>query len=259
MASINEESSISPSHQNPATSFTQTGITKVGRFCTVMMNLSDAQLALSDMQEHYVNPYLEQLRYDLGIRGDVIFESSADPVAQDLGLVDELKKIGKNLKDLESYRFSLGIESWNKFLELGKDISNHLEKIISKIDDMAKRDEKNLPEFLQTVQRSTNKLKNEWELAQSYQFGTEFDHFRDVLRTFAYNFHRYGYLLDPTLFGNYRTRLIDLAVKLRTISTPKFFGFGGIGMNPIQKVKDDVDKCITIAEKIVDDLKNKLN
>ncbi len=216
----------------------------------IVVNLADCKLALSDMNEHYVNPYLEQLKYDLGSRGQEIFDASADPIAVEFGLNNELKDLGTKLVEIENYQLYLGQESWKKFLALGEEGAKIVDNSLEKIEKILKKDEGNIPDFIQTVEYEKNKLKNDWEKAQGYKFGSEFDQWRDELRIFAYDFHRYAFLLDSQKYKDQYLKLIELSTKLRMLTTPKIFGFGATGYNPIDSMKDQMNECLSLAEEI---------
>lgn len=227
-----------------------------GRFLTeTLVQLSDAQLALSDMEEHPVNPYLAQLRYDLGTTGRSLLQLSTDPVASRLALNEELKEIGKKLQDMEAHQFYLGKETWDAFLNKGKEVSEKVELVLPRIRKNISANEKSKKQFADALKRVVGNLKNEWEIGKEYQYNPELETLRDSFRILGYSFHRLATLPESDMFENIKQRLLELGRRLRALSTPRKWGWGGLGENPVLKIKDDVEDCIKICDQIVSSLK----
>jgi hypothetical protein len=216
-----------------------------------LLQLSDVQLALSDMEEHHVNPYLQQLMYDLGTSGRSLLDLSADPIASKLALDKELKELGKKLQDMEMHEFVGGRSSWDAFLDKGKKASEIVERILPRIRKNMSTSANSKKDFKDSVKRTNRNLKNEWEIGKEFHYTSELERLRNSFRILGYTFQRLANLPESDFFDNIRQRLLELGRKLRALSTPRFFGYGGTGFDPIQNIKDEVELCIKIGDETV--------
>lgn len=214
----------------------------------VLLQLSDVQLALSDVGEHHVNPYLQQLLYDLATSGRSLLDLSAEPIASKLALNEELKELGKKLQDMERHEFIGGRTAWDAFLDKGKNVSEIVERVLPRIRKNMSTSESTKKDFKDSIKRAVGNLKNEWEIGKEFRYTPELERLRNSFRILGYTFHRLANMPESDFFDNARQRLLELGRTLRALSTPRFFGYGGTGFDPIQNIKDEVESCITIGD-----------
>jgi len=187
----------------------------------------------------------------LGTSGRSLLNSSADPIASKLALDEELKELGKKLQDMEMHEFIGGRPSWNAFLDKGKKVSETVEQVLPRVRKNMSVSDNSKKDYKDSVKRVVGNLKNEWEIGKEHRYTPELERLRNSFRILGYTFHRLANSPESDFFNNARQRLLELGRRLRALSTPKFFGYGGTGFDPIENIRDEVESCIKIGEEII--------
>lgn len=217
----------------------------------LLVQLSDVQLALSDIADHQVNPQLDQLQYDLGNSGEIIRALASQSTMEELRIDrSQLVKIAKALTDLERHQFFLGSETWNAFLKKGDALASQVLPIVDFVRKNIVPNENSVREYKNMVKTAIEELKNEWDVGRGYQFGQDLEGLRDYFRIAGYNFHRLANLPESDKVG-IRPELLDLSKRLRTLSTTKGWGYSGLGFSHTRHVEPEVESLITVGKEIV--------
>ena len=78
-----------------------------------------------ELEGRSVNPWLDQLRFQLGDTGRTLRELAAEDTAEEMGLTEHLREIADRLDRAESHRLTMGRESW---AELEQHIADAVER-----------------------------------------------------------------------------------------------------------------------------------
>lgn len=202
-----------------------------------------------------MNPYLEQLRYDLGSTGRALIDLSTRSEANELGLKEELVETGKALLDMELHQFYLGRETWDAFLSKGKELSGEVNRMVARIQKNITVGEDTKRVFKDQVKTSVAGLENGWNIGQKYRYGSQLEKLRDSFRIMGYTFHRLAVLPESLLFDDAREKLLSLGNRLRILSTPKGFGLSALGFDHIQHISTEVKACIKIGQELIQNLR----
>lgn len=219
---------------------------------SILFELSDAQLALSDIEEHYANPQLNQVQYDLGSNADQIFSLVAQPPLKRVNLeVSEIKSMGKELKEMENKKFYIGKQYWDEFNSKGKAILQHINPMIERVRNKIMVNETSKKDYKEMVEVAINELKIEWEMAQNYESGKDLEKLRDSFRRYGYRFHRLASLHEADEIDDIRAKLLKLSRQLRKLSSVEGWGLSFIGFSHIEHVRPTMENNLKIADEII--------
>lgn len=215
--------------------------------------LSEAQISLSDMNDHQVNPQLDRLQYDLGIRGQRILALTARPALRELKIdIQILKQIGKGLIDLKNFRFYIGATYWNQFFSNGNTVLTTINPIIEELRNKIPLDQNSKRQYRDELETTIEELRDIWEVGQSAQFGPELEQLRDYFRVYGSKFQSLANLPNSDIVPSTRQALLEIASKLRTLSTVKGWGLDNIGFDHIDHVKPKIEECLARAKIVLD-------
>jgi hypothetical protein len=221
----------------------------------VLSHLSDVELALSDIEYHLSDPNLSQLKYDLGSNGQILLEFSSLPAARSLELQQNMKELGLKLKDMEAYKFYLGREYYDRFVENGKNISKQVEPLIGQLKRMIVNSPSDL-EFKERLETAVEDLRNNWELGKRYRASTtELERLKDTFRISAYHIHKLVTLYKSENNGKIQSDLFEISKRLRALSTPEGFGLLILGFDNVSHITPEVEACFRMAERAISEAK----
>jgi len=216
----------------------------------LLTQMSDIQLALRDPDDHAVNPFLQQLLYDLGATARILSDLSLNPVAKKLGVVDELNDLSLKLEEMESYQFYLGEESWNGFISIGKQCLVIANRLYSQMKKHYAISEKLLVSFKELCIKNIEILKKEWGKSETYLDRGEIDRLKEELRILGYTFYRLGSIPEADKY-NVSLKLRELGEKARKLSSMRYFQ-EGVGFNPVEEMKPEMEQALKLADEILE-------
>ena len=215
----------------------------------LLMQISDIQLALKDPEDHSVDPFLQQLQYDLGATARILSDLSLKPISSELGITDELRNLSSLLEDMASYRFYLGKESWNGFFKLRKECLKIANRLYSRMKKHYNISGKSISDFRKMCRKNIETLKNEWSKAEKYLERGEIDRLKEEFRRLGYTFHRLGSIPEAEEC-NVELELREMGERLRALSSMKYF-LPYIGYNPIEKMKPEIEYVLKLSQEIL--------
>jgi ATP-dependent DNA helicase RecG len=220
---------------------------------SLLFQLSDAQLALYDIEEHYANPQLNQVQYDLGTSADQILSLITQPPLKRLNLhISELKRMGEELKEMENKKFYLGKQYWDEFNSKGKAILELINPTVELVRIKIRVNETSRQEYKGMVEAAINELKTDWEMAQKYEAGKSLEKLRDSFRRYGYRFHRLANLPEADeVIDHIRAKLLKLSRQLRKLSSVEGWGISRIGFSHIEHVRSPMENNLKIADEIL--------
>ena len=184
----------------------------------------------------------------MGATGRTLLELSSESYAEGIGATEEMISIGNMLQDLESFEFGLGPEPVKKFGGLASECLWKVNRLYSR---MKKRlTVPTTPDFEDLIEKNIRMLKNEWTNASGYLKRGELARLQEAFRRLGYTFYRLGNLPDADQYEGLSMKLITLGENLRRVSSWEYFLLLGTA-NPIEKMKDKVDLCLSIAVEIL--------
>jgi hypothetical protein len=218
----------------------------------LLFELSDAQLALSDVEEHYANPQRNQVQYDLGVTADQLLSLTVHPPIKRVDIdVSDLKTIGKELKELQNKKFYIGKQYWDEFISKGKDILQRINPTVDLVRKKITVNKTSKRNYKEMVESAIEQLKIDWEKAQTYEAGRSLEGLRDSFRAYGYRFHRLANLHEADEIDDVRKKLLMLSKKMRKLSSVKGWGLSTIGFSHIQHVKPHMKNNLETAEDIL--------
>lgn len=217
-------------------------------FLKGVLQLSDAQLLLSDYEHHLIRPDVDQMLYDMGATGRTLLELSSESYAEEIGGAEEMMLTGNMLQDLESFEFYLGPESVKKFGELASACLSEVNKLYSRLKKRLAIP--TTPDFEDLIEKNIRMLRNEWKNAPKYLERGEFARLQEAFRRLGYTFHRLGNLPDADQYEELSVKLRTLGENLRRVSSWEYFLLTA-ATNPIEKMKGEVNLYLSIADEIL--------
>lgn len=224
---------------------------------TLLEELSEAQIALSDIEDHIVDPPLVRLRYDMGQRADQIIRLTAQPLLKQLPIdIPTIREVGKALKEIENFQLILGAQYLNPFLAKARMLLNIVDKCVETLRGQLPTDDAWNIQYHEQLENTIAELKSIWETSQEFQNNKELEKLRDYFRVFGYKFQILANLVGSSKSKEARKVLIETARGLRTLSTVKGWGGANLEFNHIEHVRPEVEKCISLAEGALNSLDN---
>jgi hypothetical protein len=222
----------------------------------VLTQLSDVQVIYSDYGDHLIKPDVYQLKYDIGATARRIYELSRNQFSKDFAVDVPLKELSDKLEDVEAYEFYMGIESVTEF---GK----KLEECIRLSNLLIQQIKKNMPptvapDFKRYILENTESLKDEWIKAPKYLERGDLEKLRDSFRRFGYTFHRLSALPDADQFENLSIDLKEVGEKLRNLSSTEKYFLLSMGVNPLDKIKNEIEPILSRLESLKHELESRV-
>jgi ATP-dependent DNA helicase RecG len=214
-----------------------------------VLQLADLELIWSDHENRDVNPDLAQMQYDLGAIGRSLLDLSSDPVAQKLGVSEELRTVGEKLEDMEAHIFYLGRASWNNFVAKGNECADLGRRLTAQLKKLLVPLESQLPQFSDSVRKNVAELRILWNNAPRYQHRGQLGYLKDSLRRLASTFYRLSVLPYSSFYPGLTPMLGQLGQSLREISSVKYF-HEFIGSDAIKQITDPMEENIRVAYRI---------
>lgn len=102
-----KSSPLAPSEEASAEEVAQSNF-----ISTLAVALVDVLIFGNELEGRNVNPWLDELRFQLGATGKTLRELAAEDVALEMGLDDQLREIADHLDRVEGHRLTMGGDSW---------------------------------------------------------------------------------------------------------------------------------------------------
>jgi hypothetical protein len=217
-----------------------------------LMQISDVQVIFSDYEDHLIRPDVDQMQYDLGATGRIFLELSAKQAARDMGIAEGLKELGNKLEDLEMHKFYIGKASVDEFGKKLKECNILAKKFYEQIKK--RMPSSVIPNYPQVVVETIESLNNEWVKAPRYMERGEPEKLRESFRRFGYTFHRLGSLPDADKYNGLSVELREVGEKLRNLSSTSKYFLPALGLDPIEKVKEEIERVLSTLDDIKESL-----
>ena len=219
---------------------------------TLASILSDAELALSDTEDHYPGLTIQQLQYDLGIIANQLLIYVSSKIVHDLSISEDLKELKDKLVDMNHYTFYPGQVYYQKFTGIAKVGLKLLEKIMPFVLKNIVPTPSSQEQFLDILKGIHNRIKEQWEVSKKFRIEeADVERTRDYFRIIGFEIHRLAYLPESQAI---RDKLISISRKFRKLSTLDGFGPALNGFDNIQHISLDVERRIAELEEVISQL-----
>lgn len=113
-----------------------------------------------ELEARNVNPWLEELRFQLGDAGRRLRELAAEDVAVEMRLDDQLRGLGDSLERAESHRLALGRDSWAELERYIAEAVNEARQIKSRQIDSVPLSQDSVEHLGDVIRKNVRQLED---------------------------------------------------------------------------------------------------
>jgi ATP-dependent DNA helicase RecG len=195
--------------------------------------LIDVLIYGDEVEERKINPWLDQLRFQLGSAGRILRELAATDIARSDGIDESLRVIADELEDAESHRLTMGGGSWLELrghIDVAVDLAQEIKA--NHIDTVPLSDESKTS-LLEAVQTNARKLNDLDRRAEDMANDGRMGQVRSEANEIGFVLLRVSYYRLQDQPDGIEEELRDIGHQLHLLETERLVMDGGVSMKRI--------------------------
>jgi ATP-dependent DNA helicase RecG len=198
-----------------------------------------------------VNPWLEELRFQLGSAGRTLRELAAEDVALEMNLDERLRELADSLDKTESHRLVMGGDSWSELEQYIADAVQNARELKGEHIDTVSLSEDSISQLQDLVRTNARQLDDLDQRAEQMASSANMEEVQNQASEIGYTLLRVSYYWHDDKPKGFAEKVRVIGKELHLLETERLYMDGGQSM---QKILDKLHEINTRLQLLVTNL-----